>query len=134
MNAKVDWKIKYINDIKENGIECWYTIGELGGLKRFYRIVPYRECDSHGLAKNEKSKYFAFFEYCSYLPQEMFNEPLDNTYDGISPQNGSLIAIYEDLETAKARVDTQLSVIQHIMDTYLSTKGNESYEKQNSKK
>lgn len=35
-----DWKVKRVNDIETNPIECWWTIGECGALKRFYKIVP----------------------------------------------------------------------------------------------
>lgn len=120
--VKTNWKVKYINDIESNGVECWYTIGRFKGLSRFYRIVPYNRCDSDGHIKDKEPKYFALFEYCSYIPQEFFSEPLDNTYDGIAPQKGSLIAIYEELDTAKARVETQLKVVQGIIDTYIEQK------------
>ncbi len=97
----LDWKEKYINGIKENGVECWYTIGECGTLRRFYKIVPFSKCDERGLVTNESEKYYVLYEAL-----------------GIESDKASPVAVYEDLEKAKQRAKFQLLAINNIIECY----------------
>ena len=97
----LEWKEKYINDIKENGVECWYTIGECGTLRRFYKIVPFSKCNEHGLVTNESEKYYVLYEAL-----------------GIESDKASPVAVYEDLEKARQRAKFQLLAINNIIERY----------------
>ena len=105
----LEWNTKYTNDIKSNGIECWWTIGELGTLKRFYKVVPFYRCNERGLVISEIPRYFALYEAL-----------------GVEADNATLIAIYESREEAKQRAKFQLLAITNIIENYVKGEsGNE---------
>lgn len=97
----LEWQKKYINDIPSNGVECWWTVGELDTLKRFYKIVPFHEHDERGLVTSIEPKYFCLYEAL-----------------GVESDKASLIAIYESLEAAQNRAKFQLLAIVNIIQRY----------------
>lgn len=97
----LEWHIQYINDIPSNGIACWWTIGELGTLKRFYKVVPFNECDERGLVLSDKPKYFCLYEAL-----------------GIESDKATPIAIYDSLEAAQNRAKFQLLAVVNIIQRY----------------
>lgn len=94
----LEWKKKYVNDIPSNGIECWWTIGEFGTLKRFYKVVPFHEHDERGMVISIEPKYFCLFEAL-----------------GVESDKVSIVAIYESLEAAQNRAKFQLLTIANII-------------------
>ena len=96
----LEWKEQKVNDIESNPVGCWYTIGECGTVRRFYKIVPMSKCDTRGMVTDE-NHYFCLYEAC-----------------GIESDNVSLVAIYESLDDAKERAKMQLLVINNIIKTY----------------
>ena len=96
----LEWKEQKVNDIESNPIGCWYTIGECGTLRRFYKIIPMSKCDTKGMVIDE-NHYFCLYEAC-----------------GIESDKVSLVAIYESLDDAKERAKMQLLVINNIIKNY----------------
>ena len=94
--VRLNWHTRYINDIDSNGVECWWTIGALGDIRRFFKVVPYSRCDTAGLVLKEHA-YFALYESLSE----------DETL-------ASVVAVYESKEEAMERVKTQLTHIHAI--------------------
>ncbi len=96
----MDWKVKKVNDIEENPIECWCAIGDSGTLRRFYKIVPWSRIDVYGKVL-EENKYFCLWEGL-----------------GIEPDNLCMVAVYENLEDAKTRAKMQLVTINNLIKAY----------------
>lgn len=97
----MDWKVKKVNGIEENPIECWWAIGDCGTLRRFYKIVPWSKTDVKGVVI-EENKYFCLYESCQ----------------ADKPENASMVGIYENLDDAKERAKMQLIHINNIIKTY----------------
>ena len=95
-----EWHTRYINGIESNGIECWWTIGQLGSLKRFYKIVPVDQVDTCGVVQ-DKEHYFILYE------------SFDNT-----EERCCIVAVYEHKWDAMNRVMTQLQHIDAIKKAY----------------
>ena len=112
----LSWITEYINNIPSNGIDKLWTIASLNGLHRYYEIVPYHKCDVNGICIDKSSYYYAFYEATFF--------EVDSETGVVLPKNLSLIAIYEDLETAKRRVFTQLRNIDNIIKTYFPSNEN----------
>ena len=96
----MDWKVKKVNDIEENPIECWWAIGDCGTLRRFYKIVPMSKTDVNGKVL-EENKYFCLWEGL-----------------GIESDKLLMIAVYENLEDAKTRAKMQLVIINNLIKDY----------------
>ena len=101
----LDWKEKYINDIETNGVECWHTVGELNGTKRFYKITPFNKCDTSGMVLG-KGCYYVLYEAL-----------------GIESDSAKPVAVYESLDAAMERAKFQLLVIDSLKRTYVSDDG-----------
>lgn len=93
---RLNWHTRYINDIESNGVECWWTLGSLGGIRRFFKVVPYSRCDTDGLVLKEHA-YFALYESLTE----------DET-------QATVVAVYESKDEAMERVKTQLTHIYAI--------------------
>lgn len=98
------WNVEYVNGIESNPIDYWWTVIEIGNLKRRYEISPYHKCDVKGLVIDEKFRYFALYEILM----------IDNLF----PSRGNPVAIYEDLESAKERAKYQILSISSLISAY----------------
>ena len=103
---KFDWKIKRVNDIETNPIECWWTIGECGTLKRFYKIVPFSYQDEKGVVLSD-SKYYLLYEAL-----------------GIESDKASVVGVYESLDQAQKRAKFQLMNIALLIMVYCDKEKN----------
>ena len=101
-----DWKVKKVNDIETNPIECWWTIGECGTLKRFYKIVPFPAQDERGLVLSD-SKYYLLYEAL-----------------GVESDKVSVVGVYESLDSAQKRAKFQLMNIALLIMTYCDKEKN----------
>lgn len=116
-----DWKIKKVNNIETNPIQCYWTIGTVNGLSRFYKITPFNKCNENGLVDNDNPKiYYVLYEACNYTTTtDSLIKKFDiDYYDGIIPINASMVAVYEDLDMAKNRAKFQLFIINNIIENY----------------
>ena len=96
------WNIEHVNGIESNPIDYWWTVIEVGNLKRRYEISPYHKCDVKGLVIDNEYRYFALYEI----------------FDTLNPSRGNPIAIYEDLKSAKERAKYQILSISSLISAY----------------
>ena len=111
MDIEFAWHENYVNGIKENGVSCWWCIGTIGTLSRFYKIVPFSKTNTDGVML-KKNTYFLLYEG-NYEKSDS-----EADFENFKPIRLSEIAVYEDLESAKKRAVTQLKVINNLIKTF----------------
>ena len=127
--SDLKWRTRYINNMKSNGVECFYSIIDYGnGEGRMFWIQPMMSADYKGMINVDAGyKYYCFFE------SSVKKKGLDayakffncRSYSGYSRVTDTLIQVYDSLEDAKKRAYVQYF---HIYGYVVSSIGSDSEE------
>ena len=135
MSNLSEWKIKKVNDIESNPIDCYWAIGKIKSQPRLYTIIEQYPTQKDGYTNvpgSEPELYILFESIQGRHRSDCFDGEGDNTIenwkyatlwgDYFFKDRGSFVHAYKTLDEAKARAEIQLETINGIIQTYFPAK------------
>lgn len=122
----LNWKIKKVNDIETNPLDCYWAVGYVNTYPRLFTIVEqYPSEDGYTIKENDKPELYVLFESLNirdisnvFVTEEEVKEWKHAQKFGNFWANnrGIFIRAFKTLEEAKARAEIQISSIQNVIN------------------